>query len=368
MYEKHTKRRITKKALFVFSGIFIALAVLVTGIILITSKKDLSDTVISLPFSDSNSYVMAGSYIVYTEEDYLKCVNSSGSEVWQIHLLSSGLELTSHKNKIAAAGNELLQVVDSQGKQYFTTKVIGDILSARVCDNKAAVYVQQKLAEDTLSYLFVFDMSGNNIYELDVTDKYILDYGFDYNSDLLYLLELDTTGVVPISRISTYRPETQSMTGVKELKDQLIKSIYIIDGTVYALGTNQLIKYTSLGENEKEIVVYGWMLEDFFLLNQSDPRFVYIPSNTDANGINIVRIIRSNGSEVSINLPPDVFSVIYMQEKVYCFTGTTIYTYTSNGKFLRSLTLPIEIDDADSAFEGYVIIKADGAVSLLPLS
>ena len=368
MYEKHPKRRITKKAVFVFAGILIAFAVLVTGIILITNKKDLGDTIVSLPFSDSDSYVTVGNSIVYIEEDYLKCLNASHSESWQIHLLSSGLELTSRKNKIAAAGNELLQVVDSQGKQYFTTKVTGDMLSSRVCDNKAAVFAQQTLAEDILSYILVFDMTGNVIYQLDVTDKYILDYGFDYDSDLLYILELDTTGVVPISRISTYRPETQSMTGVKELKDQLIKSLYIIDGTVYALGTNQLVKYTSLGENEKEIVVYGWMLEDFYLQNQTDPKFIYIPSNTDENGIDIVRIVRSNGSEVSINLPPDVLRVIYMQDKVYCFTNTMIYTYTSSGKFLRSLTLPYEIDGADRAYDGYVFIKADGAVSLLPLS
>ena len=368
MYEKRTKRRFTKKAVFVFVGIFIALAVLITGIILITGRKTLEDAVAVQPYGASSSYAAVGSNVVYIEDDYLKCINASQTEQWQIHLLSSGLELSTRKNKIAAAGNELLQVVDVQGKQYFTTKVTGDILSSRVCDNKAAVYVQQALTDETLSYILVFNMSGDVIYQLEVTDKYILDYGFDYSSDLLYLLELDTTGVVPISRISTYRPETQSMTGVKELKDQLIKSIYIIDGTVYALGTNQLIKYTSLGENEKEVIVYGWMLEDFYLVNQNDPRFIYIPSNTDENGINIVRIIRSNGSEVSINLPPNVFSVIYMQDKVYCFTNTTIYTYTSSGKFLRSLTLPFEITGADRAVDGYVFITAEATVYMLPLS
>ena len=34
MYEKRTKRRFTKKAVFVFAGVLIAIAVLVTGIIL----------------------------------------------------------------------------------------------------------------------------------------------------------------------------------------------------------------------------------------------------------------------------------------------------------------------------------------------
>ena len=72
MYEKHTKRHITKKAIFVFAGILIAFAVLVTGIILITNKKDLDDTLVTLPFSDSDSYVTVGNNIVYIEEGLLK--------------------------------------------------------------------------------------------------------------------------------------------------------------------------------------------------------------------------------------------------------------------------------------------------------
>ena len=368
MYEKHTKRRFSKKAILVFSGIIIAIAVLIIGIIMITGKKDLADSINQLPFNENDSFITAGNNTIYLEDDYLKCINTSQTEVWQLRLLSSNLSLISRNNKIAATGDGLVQVVDSQGKQYFSTKVEGNILSARICDTKAAVNAEQSTSSDALSYIIVFDMSGSVLYQLDVSDRYILDYGFDYDSDLLYILELDTTGVVPISRISTYRPETQSMTGVKELKDQLIKSIYIIDKTVYALGTNQLIKYSSLGENEKEIVVYGWMLEDFYLQSQTDPKFIYIPSNTDNNGINIVRILRSNGSETSINLPPDVFSVIYMQDKVFCFTSTNIYTYTSNGKFLRTLPLPFAISGAQRAFDGYVFITADNAEYLLPLS
>ena len=204
------------------------------------------------------------------------------------------------------------------------------------------------------------------MYQIEVTDIYVLDYGFDYSNDLLYLLELDTSGVVPISRISTFRPETQSLTSVKELNGQLVNQIYIINGTVYSLGTNQLTIYTSLGDNDNEIMVYGWIQQDFYL--QNEPSFVYIPSNTDEYGIDIIRIIRPSGSETSINLPPDVFRVLYQEDKVYCFSQTSIFVYTSEGKFLRTLDMPFSITDVNKAYGNNVFITIGDAMYLMPLS
>jgi len=369
MIEKHKtkKLKVTKKAIFVFIGIFIAFAVLITGIIMIsTRRKEFEETIVTLPFERSDNYVTVGNNLVYLEDDLLICKNSSLSTVWQKRLLSSELTLISRNEKIAATGDRLIQVVDIAGTHLFSTKLDGDVISARICDNKVAVYVEQTTGEETLSYIISFDMSGVFLYQIDVTNRYIMDYGFDYSSDLLYLLELDTSGVAPISKISTYRPETQSITSVKELKGHLIGQIYIIDTTVYALGTNQLIVYTSLGDNEKEIVIYGWIQEDFYI--QNGPKFLYIPSNTDQSGIDIVRIIKPSGYETTINLPPGVFKVLYLDEKVYCFTKMGIFVYTSDGRFLRSLDLPFSITDVNRAFSNYVFINSQDKMYLMPLS
>lgn len=366
--ENRKKRRITRKAILVLSGIIIALTVLITGtVMLIGSSESLEDSIETLPFKEDASFVTTANTIVYLDEDYIRSLNENLTVQWALRLGSANLDLVCRNNKISAYGDGLVYVLDSAGRQFFSTRVDGNIISARLCDNKAAIFVQQKVAEDTQSYIISFDMKGSVLYQLDVSDRYILDYGFDYDSDLLYVLELDTSGVAPISRISTYRPETQSMTSVKELKDQLTERIYIIDGTSYALGTSELIKYVTLGENEKETVTYGWMLEDFFLEGQNDPKFLYVPSNSDETGIDIVRIIRSNGSETTINLPPKVFKVLYIEDRVYCFTQSKIYSYTTNGKFLRSFDLPYAIDGARRAFGNKVYLTAEDTVYLMPL-
>lgn len=369
MYEKQKTRKtkVTRKAIIIFVCIFVVLVVLITGIVMISTRsKDFEETLITLPFNNTAVYFNVNNSIVYYDEDLLTCISPSLSIIWQKRLFSSGLDFVCRDDKIAATGQGVLQVVDAQGLHLFSTQLDGDIISARICNNKVAVYVEQPTADETLSYIIIFDLSGIFLYQIDVTNRYVLDYGFDYSSDLLYLLELDISGVAPISRISTYRPETESMTSVKELKDQLVDQLYIIDGTVYALGTNQLIIYTSLGENEKEIVVYGWIQEEFYMLDA--PKFVFIPSNTDENGIDIVRIIEPSGNETTINLPPDVFKMLYIQEKIYCFTKTNIFVYTGDGKFLRSFDIPFSITDVTKAFGNFVYITVNQTVHLMPLS
>lgn len=369
MIEKHKtkKLKVTRKAIFVFGGIFVALAVLVTGIIIFASRsRGFEETLVTLPFDKDSSYVAVDNSVVYIENDLLRCVNSSLTTLWKKRLLSSNLDLISNNDKVAAIGDGLLQIVDVDGNHLSSTKIDGEIMSARICDNKVAVCVEQLTGDEKRSYIISFDLAGTFLYQIEVTDLYVLDYGFDYSNDLLFLLELDTSGVVPISRISTFRPETQSLTSVKELYGQLVDQIYIINGTVYSLGTNQITIYTSLGDHDNEIMVYGWMQQDFYL--QNEPSFVYIHSNTDENGIDTIRIIRPSGNETSINLPPDVFRVLYLEDKVYCFSQTSIFVYSNEGRFLRTLDMPFSITDVNKAYGNYVFITIGDSMYLMPLS
>ena len=94
------------------------------------------------------------------------------------------------------------------------------------------------------------------------------------------MLELDVTGSVPISRISTYRPETQAMTGIKELKDQLVTGVYIIGKDIYAMGTTRLTVYPAANTgNSRDILTYGWMPADFNAFTET--KFVYVPARRD---------------------------------------------------------------------------------------
>ncbi len=364
---KNTKKkhRLSRKTIFFFSAIALAAVVLLTGIIVIlTAGKDLKDTMKQMPFPAGSGHYVIGRNIVYNDNDLLTCANSSLGTVWQLRLFSGGLNFTVNNSLIAATGQGVVQVINANGEHRFSKQLDGDIESARVGKDMVAVYIQQHLENKTPAYIIVFDLAGEQLFLLDVTDRHVLDYGFDEMSDALYVLELDVSGSVPVSCISTYKPSTQAITMIKELKDQLVSAVYWINGKIYAIGTNHLTVYQPLSSDDKQFITYGWMLEDVY--QSDDPKFVYVPSGSD-NMFDVVRIIRPSGSEIKINLPPGVFRILHHGEKIYCFANKQLFVYTGEGKYLRTYDFPFEITGVERAVDEQVFIEHDGSVSMMPL-
>lgn len=366
IFKKQKKKRIPKKLVLYICAIAVAFVVLVTGLVmLLTRGRELSDTMIELPFDSSAQYFGVGQNIVYTEQELLTCVDTSLNTVWQIRLFSGDLDFTANSEIIAATGQGVIQVINASGQHLFSTQLDGDIGSARVGHDKVAVYVSQTLEENTPAYIIVFALNGTSLFQIDVTDRYVLDYGFDADSNFLYLLELDVSGSVPVSRISTYRPESQSMTGIKELKDQLVSDLHIIGDQIYAMGTNRLTVYKSLSTDIRSVMVYGWVLKDVYYL--ADPRFVYVRSDSDSEDIAIARVIRGSGSDMKINLPPGVYDILHGSEKIYCFANDRIFVYTDEGKYQRAYSMPFDIGSVERANGKYAFLTAEDKVYLLPL-
>jgi hypothetical protein len=365
VYKKTKRLRLSRKSLLFLVTILIVLTVLITGIVMISTKKrEIKDTLTTMPFSTNNLYFPVGETIIYSDNELLTCVNASLDTIWQLKLFTGGLNYATNDDLIAATGDNVIQVVNAKGDFLFQTQLDGMIKSVRPAKDKLAVSIDQVLTDKTLSYIIVFDLSGNSIFQIDVSKKYVLDYGFDSNNKLLYILELDVSGAAPVSRISTYRPETQSMTGIKEFKDQLIESIYMINDEIYAIGTNHLTMYTSLNSTDREVMTYGWVLEDIDI--SRNPKFVYIPGFWQ-NEIDMIRVIKDSGDETTINLPPNVFSVLHKGEKIYCFATDSIFVYTGDGKYFRTYALPFEIERVERAMNGYVFITKGDTIFLMPL-
>lgn len=360
-----TKKKISRKALVFLISIIVVSVVLLTGLIMVLTKgRQIEDTLVPMPFTSAAEYSHVGSNVVYLNDTLLTCIDPKGNNVWQCSLYAAGLRIEANDNVIAAIGDDAVQCVDAAGAQLFTTRIDGTIESARVGVNKVAVYVRQTLENNQPAYILIFDLSGNNLYQITVSDKHILDYGFDSQSDQLYILELDVTGSVPVSRISTYRPETQAMTGIKELKDQLVDGVKIIGKDIYAMGTHRLTIYPAANTgNSRDLLTYGWMIKDLSV--SGDPKFVYVPSGEAP--YDIARIIRASGGETKINMPPKVSQVVMGTEKIYCFANTGFFVYTGEGKYLRTYDLPFETSDVQRAMPGYVFITQGTAVYLMPL-
>ncbi|MDD5016615.1 MAG: DUF5711 family protein [Eubacteriales bacterium] len=365
MYKKAKKYKLSRKSILFLISIFVVLIVLVIGIVmLLTRGKEVKDALITMPFTTGDSYFSVGNTVVYSDDDLLTCIDTSLNEKWQLPDYTGEPDFTSNDDITAAASNDVLKVINAKGEYLFSYQLDSTILSTRVCTNKVAVSVEQAVNDDTHSYIIIFDLTGTSLYKIDISDKYVLDYGFDSQSDQLYVLELDVSGAAPVSKIFTYRPETQSITGIIELKDQLVGSVYIIDGVIYTIGTNRLTMHTSLNTS-REVLIYGWVLN--YIYDSDNPIFVFVPSADDMSHIDIAHIINTSGDETTINLPPNVFSIVHTGGKIYCFATDNIFVYTDEGIYSRTYTLPFTIDGIKGAMDGYVFMTQGENVYLLPL-
>jgi hypothetical protein len=362
--EKKTKRRFANKTILFMVIILIVLVVFITGLIMLLSiGRDIKDSLVKMPFTNSSTYLTTGKTIIYSDNELLNCIDTSKNTVWKVQI-TSGLNYSSNDNMIVATGDNVIMVLSPKGDNLFATQLNGTVKSVCLGNDELAVYTEQTTGDKTLSYIIIFSLSGKDIYKIDVSGKYILDYGLDQQSGQFYLLELDSSGAAPISRITTYKPETQSITGVKELEDQLIERIVCNNGAIYTLGTNRLSEYSSLNSTAKEMLVYGWVPED--ICTKGNIEFVYIPSR-ESSSIDIARIIKASNNEIKINLPPGVFKIIDTGNKIYCFASSSIFVYTNDGKFFRSYNLPYAIDGVKRAMDGYVFLSVSEDVYLLPL-
>jgi len=365
--KKNRKRRLSRKSLLFLISIIVVLAVLITGLVMLLTKgHEVKDSLTELPFKGSQDYFCVGNTIVYVDGQNLTCIDASLEIKWQLLMYSADLDYAASDDMIVATSGSTIQAVDETGDMLFYGEIPeGVIRSARAGKDKFAVYVDQPLTDSTLSYIDVFDTAGDLLYQLAVTDRNILDYGFDAESDELYVLELNVGGVVPVSRVCTYRPETQSMTGINDLKDQLVSRVYLTGDKIYAMGTNYLTTFTSLEQSAK-LLVYGWSVEDI-CTTLDNPVFVYVKSDEMDSTFSVARVIKASGDEIKINLPPGVFSVVHTGEKIYCFASDSIFVYTVEGKYQRTHTLPFAATGARKAIPGYAFVTDGDTVYLLDL-
>ncbi len=370
--KKQKKRRLPKKAVFFLTSISVVLLVLITGLVMLLTKgREIKDALEKLPVSNVSAYLCVGNKIVYTDGKYLTCVNDSLQAEWTREMPAADLNYTASDTIVLATSDTMYWALDQNGVLLFYNTVEQGVVieSARAGLDMIAILVSQPQNDITATYIEVFNSKGERMFDdpLSVTGRNILDYGFDAQSDLLYLLELDVSGVAPVSRICTYRPgaEMLSMTGIKDLKDQLVSRVYLTGELIYAMGTNYLTTFKALKQNQNRLI-YGWSVEDICTEGES-PVFVYVQSDEMDTALSVARIIRSSGDEIKINLPPGVFSVLYTKEKIYCFASDRIFVYTVEGKYQRTHSLPFAATGVQKAMDGYAFISEGETVYLLPL-
>ncbi len=192
------------------------------------------------------------------------------------------------------------------------------------------------------------EQTGNTRFSYEVVD-----FGFHGDSDMLWVLELDTSGVVPVSYITTYMADG-SMTNSIPVNSQIVEDVFVTDSAIFAGGTNALTSYTYFGEQQAEQGIYGWKNAGASLVSQT-VKLAYIPRTT-INDIDTVKLYSGDLSYIHIRLPWNVFSVAVTQNRMYAFSDSTVYIYTATGDLEKQVELDTTITKAKQISNTCVIL------------
>lgn len=362
-----SKKGINKRLMFFAITATAVILAIVGLIILITSGKNLKDIIKKASFKAKDTICTQDHGIYYTDGDNLVFADYASKEIWTKKMFSKGLKITSSENMIAGYNEKAIQLFDVNGNQYFTKEITGDIINAKCGLDKVAVISQVMTEEEGLKkYLTVYNTKGESIDTIDLKNQNVIDIGFYGKKSKLWVLTLDVAGVIPISRIATYDPEDQSMTGIIDINGQLIQKLIIDESNIYASGTTNLYIYSIYGEKKDSILIYGWNFHGQFYIDKT-PLFIYVPRIQTNKEFDSLRLIKTGSYDLTIQLPADIIRATIYNNKIYCFSKKELYKYTLEGKMEDKYALPFDIESVSRIYDKYAFMVKGANEYILPL-
>ena len=174
-----------------------------------------------------------------------------------------------------------------------------------------------------------------------------MNFDFYGDDDNLWMLTLVTSGVQPISRVTTVDPAQQALTGIIDLTDQLITDVFFTDDNIYLSGTTNVAYYDLFNEKQGDILIYGLKCIDH-TQGADSVVLLYVPRQSDADYYSSLRILSKDNLDTTLQLPENVFSVVSSADKVYCFTKNELYTYKFDGEYLSTIEFDVPVSNVKS--------------------
>ena len=216
----------------------------------------------------------------------------------------------------------------------------------------------------------MFDKEGSEIYRGEYPDTELLEYGFYGSNDMLYTLTLDTTGISPVSRVSTVSPASKTLTGTVEVSDQLVRDIKFLNTDMILCGTSTLAVYDNFGNQVDSKMIYGLTGSDS-TITENGYIYAFLPKSiselTTSCTVRIIGSVSGNDIDTNIQLPPGVEGAYVSKDKLYAVLSQSVYVYKLTGEFEKSVEAPAQITGVSKLSGDMLKINCSGDVYILTL-
>ena len=335
--------------LIIFAVLYL---ILFTG--LFKNKLDISKINVD---NDAVIYSNGGENLYFLEDNTLKKINKNGKILWTSTFSSADMDLAVGTQVLCLYNNETATVLDDNKTPMYTIPKSDFKINNIICGkNTLAVY--SSLENSSSNYIRIFSSTGAEIDRIELGNTYFLNYGFFGESDNFWYMTLDTTGVEPITIITTMLPSQHKTTGVYEIYDHLVSDVQFQNSNVYVNTTSSLLVYDTLGDIFFEKMIYGNKIMDIYQ-SKDNILYAYMPLQDQINSSSTIRVLSINGIDNTILLPSGVINTILTDKTIYCFTKDAVYLYNYKGEYISTNSLDFDVDSVERLSSNLILLRSD---------
>lgn len=310
----------------------------------------------------------SSSGILYADGGSITLMDFNGEEKWNLPVEMQAPSLASSESLICAYTAQSMELMDYNKQQLFGAKFDSTIQDA-ACgvdhvalltnSNAAPAETEETAEEETTAaafkqVIYLFDRENNATGQIEFTSKQVVDFGFSGDTDSLWVLTLDTTGIVPASYIATYKSDAMQVSTI-EINTQIVEEVYMTDYLTFAAGTNSIVSYTKASQKEKDALYYGWAPWSVYQTSE-DVIFACAPIG-GGKDIPMARLYFTDLSERTISLPQGVLSIAVSGTRLYAFTDSEVYVYNhADGSLVRTDKTNVTLSAAKQVSNGYALV------------
>lgn len=287
------------------------------------------------PFGDS---------VIFYDGTTLHCVAATGGNEWSYQIGTNADYDATEKRIVAWSGNDLY-ILNNRGRLIYNNKMSDAIQFASAGDEYVAVFV----GDSDNGVVSVINSSGQIVDNITVSDQTLLDIGFFMSTttssaqqtELMWMLGLNTTGTVISTELQTYQPGKLS-TGKSSLGEHIAYSIYDENGSLNIVTTRQILHYNYRAlEASSPTLIYGYTVEDV----QKSGNTLYqllIPAQEQSEGISNIRLMYGSVDRV-LHLPGTCIAAKLGTRSVYGFSANAVYACRFGETTFRAYAMPINV-------------------------
>lgn len=321
----------------------------------------------AVDYSFPENVISNSNGLLYNQGNTLFYADKNGRIIWDQQLEMQDSSTAASDTLICNYAGKSLQVMKYDKTQLFSTNIDSEIIDVAVGNSMVAVLTQSanELAQ-MRSYISLFSTMGEQTgQQIDFSTRQVTDFGFFGENDMFWALSLDTSGVIPVSVISTYKSDGSMTNNIQETT-QIVESVYLTETAIFSSGTKFLTSYSYFGERQAEDAINGWEVAATLIAPQTCS-LAYVPRSSESD-IDVARVYSADLSYTQIRLPAGVFQVAVTAEKLYAFAPDTIYIYLIDGSPDKTIDLGYTITKVKQVSGSQAILWSNSESYIMDLN